>query len=73
MVDKHDKHTENSDIIIVVAVNVGWAKGIIPRTMVQEAAKIRQMHGAQLGISEGIGQNVVGKSWVVGSYELRHQ
>ena len=70
MVDKHDKHAENSDIIIVV--NVGWAKGIIPRSMVQEAAKIQQMHGAQLGISEGIGQNVVGKSWVVGSYELAY-
>ena len=56
----------------IVSVNVGWTNGIIPRTMVQEAAEIRQMHWAQLGIRERVGQNVVSKSWVVGSYQFAY-
>ena len=55
MVDEEDKHAENSDIIVVIAVNIGWANRVIPRSMVQEAAKIQKMHGAQLGIRKRIG------------------
>jgi hypothetical protein len=55
MVDEHNKCTENSDIIIVVLVNMSWANGIIPRTMVQESAKIRQMHWTQLSIGMNLG------------------
>ena len=69
---EEDKHAENSDIIIVMAVNIGWANRVIPRSMVQESAKIRKMHWAQLGIRKRIENNVVGKCWVMGSYELAY-
>ena len=55
MVDEEDKHAENRDIIVVIAVNIGWANRVIPRPMVQESAKIRKVHGAQLGIRKRIG------------------
>jgi hypothetical protein len=36
MVFEHHKDTEDSDVIIIILVNVGRANRVIPRTMVQE-------------------------------------
>ena len=70
MVDEHNECTENSKVIIVDFVVIMWANRIITRTIVQESAKIRHMHGTQLGIREGTGQDVVSKGWVMGSYKV---